>query len=69
MAEDSGRPATVILNDVTVACRKIGGPSSQWSSVAAPFSELLVKLSRDAEATAAAVNAKTQTLLIPQHYT
>lgn len=49
---DTLRPASVIQKEIADACGRIGGSTTQWAQVATPFSELLVKLSSDAEKTA-----------------
>ena len=56
-------PLNEILNNIKAGASKgtVGGPSLTY--MMAPFAALLVRLSRDAEATAASVNQKTQSLI------
>ena len=60
---DPNREVADILEDIKIASRTDTRVDLKIGLVVAPFSALLVKLSRDAEATAASVNGKTQTLI------
>jgi hypothetical protein len=53
-----------ILNNIKTGASRgtVSGPSITY--MMAPFAALLVRLSRDAEATAASVNQKTQSLIV-----
>ena len=62
---DPNRPVGEILDDIKAgAVRSFSPNESNISFVLAPLSALLVRLSKDAEATAVSVNARTHQLII-----
>jgi hypothetical protein len=63
MNTDPDRPVNDILDEISKACFANARTELKMGLMIAPFSALLVKLSKDAETTAASVNSKTQTLI------
>jgi hypothetical protein len=61
---DPDRSVSEILDDIRTNAAGSTSQNNKLGFVLAPFSALLVKLSKDAEATAASVNAKTHQLII-----
>jgi hypothetical protein len=61
---DPDRSVNELLDDIKNNAVKSYSQEARLGLVLAPFSALLVKLSKNAEATAASVNAKTHQLII-----